>query len=154
LLLGACGAPEDQDDATAIAEAQRFCSSGSPQVCGSDGLTYANVCRAGGISRVAHFGACSSACGNTSCIIGYHCKTTTVFGAPVSSCVPDDPTIQPDCTCDAGSHCEQLASGALTCVQNALPTPAPTCATIRCEAGTHCKTVTVYGAPVSACVAD
>jgi hypothetical protein len=145
---------------TAVSEPLRHCSSTRNLVCGTDGQTYLNACRAGGASRVAHVGACVGfVCNGVVCVSGFTCRTATSnYGVPVDQCVSD--TGQPPvCSCAAGSHCVQEASGATRCEADVAPPPPPPPSTLCrnkvCPSGMHCAVVTInYGVPTASCMFD
>jgi hypothetical protein len=128
-VVGACGGPEEEEGAPTTEVDQSLRVRFRQQAVGP------------------------AACGITTCVEGFHCRTTLVYGAPVKTCVPDSGQLPP-CNCDPGFHCVRAPSGAQSCAPNTPPPPPATCGSISCAPGTHCVTFTVYGAPVPACVAN
>jgi hypothetical protein len=139
----------------------RHCSSTRNLVCGTDGNTYLNACKAGGASKVAHIGACAGyVCNGVVCVSGFTCRTATSnYGVPVDQCVSDSGQ-PPTCSCASGTHCVQEASGATHCEADAPPPPPPPppstlCTGKVCPAGMHCAVVTFnYGVPMASCMFD
>jgi hypothetical protein len=144
----------------AVSEALHHCSSTRSLVCGTDGRTYLNACKAGGASKVAHIGACAGfVCDGVVCVSGFTCRTATSnYGVPVDQCVSD--TGQPPaCSCASDSHCVQDPSGATHCEANTSPPPPPSpstlCQSKVCPSGMHCAVVTFnYGVPMASCMFD
>jgi hypothetical protein len=143
-----------------VSEELRRCSSSRSLVCGTDGRTYLNACRAGGASRVAHVGACAGfVCNGVVCASGFTCRTATSnYGVPVDQCVSDSGQ-PPSCSCASGSHCVQEPSGATHCEANVPPPPPPSpstlCQSKVCPSGMHCAVVTFnYGVPMASCMFD
>jgi len=145
----------------AVSEALRGCSSTRSLVCGTDGRTYLNACKAGGASRVAHVGACAGFnCNGVVCVAGFTCRTAVSnYGVPIDQCVSDSGQ-PPSCSCASGTHCVQEPSGATRCEANAPPPPPPPppstlCTGKVCPAGMHCAVVTFnYGVPMASCMFD
>jgi hypothetical protein len=158
-----CGEPGDNSAAPSANEAGAIteglsltCSSTRSLVCGTDGRTYLNSCRAGGWRHIAHFGACADfVCSGTVCASGFTCRSFTVFGVPTDQCVSNTGTA-PACSCAANTHCVQDPSGAVHC--EADPPPAPptdpstACLSKVCPSGQHCGVITVYGVPTASCL--
>jgi hypothetical protein len=155
--IGVGVAGETADDLQAVSEELRSCPTTRSLVCGKDGRTYRNTCRAGGSSRVAHVGACAGfSCNGVVCASGFTCRTFTIYGVPVDQCVSDSGAA-PSCSCASGSHCVQEASGATHCEADAPPPPPPNPSTLcqgkQCPAGMHCAVITVnYGVPTASCM--
>jgi hypothetical protein len=146
-----------QEDSV-TAEALRVCSTSRQLVCGRDGRTYTNVCRAGGWRNLAHFGACAGfVCSGTVCAAGFTCRTFTIYGVPVDQCVSDS-GVAPSCSCPSGSHCVQDPSGATRCEADPPPPPPPDPSTLcqgkTCPTGLHCAVITIYGVPAASCMYD
>ena len=146
------------DDGATVADGLTTCPSTRQLVCGKDGRTYTNICRAGGIRRVAHIGACAGfRCNGVVCVGGFTCKTATNFGVSVDQCVSNSGQ-PPTCSCAAGEECIQEASGATHCEAPVEPTPFtsdPTtlCSGRVCPAGQHCVVTTInYGVPAASCM--
>jgi hypothetical protein len=142
----------------AVSEALHRCSSTRSLVCGTDGRTYLNACKAGGASKVAHIGACAGFnCNGVVCVAGFTCRTAVSnYGVPVDQCVSDSGQ-PPSCSCASGSHCVQEPSGATHCEANTSPPPPPSdlCTGKICPSGMHCAVVTFnYGVPMASCMFD
>lgn len=150
--------PEDQAVGEA-SEALRLCPSQRNLVCGKDGRTYRNACRAGGWSRVAHIGACEGfLCNGVVCVSGFTCRTFTIYGVSTDQCVSDTGTA-PACSCAEGLRCVQDPSGATHCEAEAPPPPPPPppstlCDGKSCPSGMHCAVISIYGVPTPSCMFD
>jgi hypothetical protein len=149
-------AGESAGDIQPVSEELRSCPTTRSLVCGKDGHTYLNSCRAGGSSRVAHVGACAGFnCNGVVCVSGFTCRTFTIYGVPVDQCVSNTGT-PPSCSCASGSHCVQDPSGATHCEADTPPPPPPNPATLcdgkQCPAGMHCAVITNYGVPIASCM--
>jgi hypothetical protein len=150
---------EEATETAVVGEALRHCSSTRSLVCGTDGRTYLNACKAGGASKVAHLGACAGfVCNGVVCVSGFTCRTATSYGVPVDQCVSDSGQ-PPACSCASGSHCVQEASGATRCEADVTPPspppPSTLCQNKVCPTGMHCAVVTInYGVPAASCMFD
>jgi hypothetical protein len=150
--------PNESGETAVVSEGLRHCSSSRNLVCGTDGRTYLNACRAGGASRIAHTGACSGfVCSGVVCVSGFTCRTATSnYGVPLDQCVSDSGQ-PPTCSCVSGSHCVQEPSGATHCEVNTSPPPPSSslCQNKVCPSGMHCAVVTFnYGVPMASCMFD
>jgi len=148
------------DEGAAVSDALSGCPSTTRElVCGKDGHTYTNICRAGGTRRVAHIGACAGFnCNGVVCVSGFTCKTLTTYGVPVDQCVSNTGQA-PSCACASGQECVQDPSGATHCETPPAPPPPPDPATLcngrTCPAGQHCVVTTInYGVPAASCMYD
>jgi hypothetical protein len=155
---GGAAALADQEEAIgSTSDALRYCPNDTRQlVCGTNGRTFTSICRAGGVDRVAHVGACAGfRCNGVVCVAGFTCKTAVNFGVPSDSCVSDTGA-SPACSCASGLECTIGPSGATSCVAPApveTPDPASLCAGFTCPAGTSCRVTTInFGVPAPTCM--
>jgi hypothetical protein len=130
-------------------------------VCGKNGRTYTNICRAGGTNHIARVGACPGyRCNGVVCVAGFTCRTASNFGVTFDQCVSDTGTA-PACSCAVGGTCVQSPSGSTHCEAPAAepaavnpPSPGAACDRT-CPAKMHCEITTInYGVPAPSCMFD
>lgn len=144
LVVSGCAANVGAEDEGVNEAEVRHCSTRRHPVCGTNGITYSNACRAGS-HHIAYEGACSAECQGLLCGAGETCDPGAQCPAmttgerhpcdPIApSCVPvEPPNPCASTTCATGTTCT-VENGAALCLS--------LCATVRCTATTTC---TVHG---------
>ena len=163
MVLGAaaltgCAADVSNEDEGVNEDEVRGCSTRRSPMCGVNGVTYSNACRAGS-HRIAYQGACVAECRGIVCGVGETCdpgaSCPVMTGEERHACDPIPPHCVPveapnpcaSTTCLTGSTCV-VENGRAVCLDQ--------CASVRCPGGTTCRVIgnAVSCQPNAQCTVD